>query len=102
VTRYEGVTGRKENCSWLRHNRGDLEGFSTELGELVPRSVACPVSMPHSGVDVIESKLKFHRHWQEQVHATLGDLGVAVSRAKKETPDGIEGSRAWEAFATNG
>ena len=35
-----------------------LESFSTELGELVPQSVACLVSMPHFGLDVISSNLK--------------------------------------------
>lgn len=62
----------------------DLESFSTELGELVPRSVACPVSMLHFGVDVIESKVKFHRHWQEQVRAALGSSsgGLAGEKGK--------------------
>jgi hypothetical protein len=99
VTRYEGATGRKEIVHATSRS-GDLESFSTELGELVPRGVACPVSMLHSGVDVIESKFKFHRHWARASACHPGGLTVAVSRVKRERPDrGIEGNRAWKAFA---
>jgi hypothetical protein len=49
-----------------------------------------------SDVDVIESRLKFHHHMPPW------DLAVTVSRVKRERPDGgIEGNRAWKAFATN-
>jgi hypothetical protein len=78
----------------------DLESFSTELGELVPRSVAlfrCHTlalmsSSPSSNFIVI-GKSECVPPW---------GLAVAVSRVKREMPDRvIEGNRAWKAFATN-
>jgi hypothetical protein len=64
VTRYEGVNywhDRKFASSTSPWRA--LESFWTALGELVPQSVACLVSMPHSGIDVIESKLASRHNW---------------------------------------
>jgi hypothetical protein len=74
VTRYEGVLARQEIDITTSPSRV-LESFSTALGELVPQSVACLVSMPHSGVDVIESKPTSRHDWRKRVGATSGLLG---------------------------
>lgn len=50
------LLARQEICITTTSPRRVLESFLTALGELVPQSVACLGSMPHSGVDVIEIK----------------------------------------------
>lgn len=78
----------------LRHNgaRWWQAGQSSSPAwgrELVPQSVACLVSMPHLGVDVIASERRPRDDWQSGACATTTiALGEAGGKWKREPRPG--------------